>query len=308
MASSKEPNVLISWSGPLSLELATELRKWLPLVVGDAVPWVSSEDIQKGAGWPSELNNALALCKCSVVVLTESNRTSPWILFEAGAIFKALPTNRLFTVLCDLVPSQIPGPLTQFQATPFEKTEMLKFCRSISMTLIDEIDARLDTHFETYWPKLETAGTQALKRHHNATPPTPEPDAQSIVSEEILTTVRELRRAQLVMNERIRLIDERAQAAPPSAPVAEGLFGVHDEPRTLRLSRAAMTKFSEASPDARDSIRADMIFVGTLLRKDPGLWRNVSFVDGDNWRFHISMVHGTTKPIFIVDEFQSKSL
>jgi len=51
--------IFISWSGSLSRRVAEILRDWLPNVLQAVEPYVSSEDIDKGARWSVDISNEL---------------------------------------------------------------------------------------------------------------------------------------------------------------------------------------------------------------------------------------------------------
>src|SRR5690349_16026128 len=81
-------NVVLSWSGSRSREVARAFREWLPKVVQTARPWMSETDIEKGAVWSKEIAQRLGSCRAGVSFVTHDNRSAPWLVFEAGAMLK----------------------------------------------------------------------------------------------------------------------------------------------------------------------------------------------------------------------------
>jgi hypothetical protein len=79
-------DILLSWSGGSSHEVALSLRAWFQEVLPGCQPWVSSEDIAKGRRWSDALHDQLARAKVTVVCITPENVSSPWIYYEAGFI------------------------------------------------------------------------------------------------------------------------------------------------------------------------------------------------------------------------------
>lgn len=149
--------VFISWSGPLSQKLGEALRNWLPSALQFVKPYFSPEDIEKGAKWGSEISKELETSNIGVICLTRDNTEKPWILFEAGALSKSLEKSRVCTLLFDVDPSDVKGPLTSFQATRFLRDD---FKRLFCVINAAAGDSRLETPvlenvFDMWWPKLE---------------------------------------------------------------------------------------------------------------------------------------------------------
>lgn len=118
--------VLISWSGERSKQVAELIRDWLKGVLQNAKPWMSSEDIDRGAVWFDKLNGKLSTAKFGILCLCQANKDSSWILFEAGALAKGLSTARVCPFLIDLESSEVTGPLAQFNHARPEKAEFFK--------------------------------------------------------------------------------------------------------------------------------------------------------------------------------------
>jgi hypothetical protein len=165
-------DIFISWSGPRSGALAEALKKWLPKIVNEFKPWLSSADIDKGTRWGSEVAGKLATSKAGIICLTPNNLTAPWILFEAGALSKTLENTFVCPLLVGLEPSDVTGPLAQFQATKATEDHILPLLKTLNRALGE--GAMPDTHieevFDVWWPKL-AAQVKALPEDGRAERP-----------------------------------------------------------------------------------------------------------------------------------------
>ena len=93
--------VFISWSGHRSGAVASALQLWIPRVIQFVRPWISSQSIDAGSRWSSEIAGALEETRLGVICLTSENLSSPWILFEAGALSKAVTETLVIPYLLD---------------------------------------------------------------------------------------------------------------------------------------------------------------------------------------------------------------
>ncbi|MPT22560.1 MAG: TIR domain-containing protein, partial [Starkeya sp.] len=108
--------VFLSWSGELSEQIAQIYRTWIPSVLQAAKPYFSPKDIEKGKKWSSEIEKELHSSSICLIFLTKENINSSWIMFEAGAVSKSIGPSHVCPILFDLDPTDITGPLSQFQA------------------------------------------------------------------------------------------------------------------------------------------------------------------------------------------------
>ncbi|MGB9199026.1 MAG: toll/interleukin-1 receptor domain-containing protein [Terriglobales bacterium] len=150
-------DIFISWSGPRSRAVAEALKEYLPIIVNDFNPWLSSADIDKGARWSSDLSAALATAKAGIICLTPNNLTAPYILFESGAISKTVDKPFVCTLLIGIEPSDVSGPLAQFQATKPTKDDLLQLLKTLNKALGASAikEAQVHATFELVWPKLQ---------------------------------------------------------------------------------------------------------------------------------------------------------
>lgn len=182
--------VFISWSGDTSKSIAEALRAWLPSVLQAVKPYFSPDDIAKGSRWSSEIAKELEECQVGLLCLTTSNLEAPWLMFEAGALSKSLSAARVCPLLFGVDPSDVKGPLVQFQAAPFSKEEMKKAVKTMNLELgASALSADvLENVFEKWWPELESKVEKILAEIPDSKKKSVRSDRD--ILEEILARVR----------------------------------------------------------------------------------------------------------------------
>ncbi len=186
--------IFISWSGECSKALAEALREWLPGVIQAVKPYFTPDDVTKGSRWNTEISKELEESRVGLICLTRDNLREPWIMFEAGALSKNLDKSRVCPILFGVEPTDIKGPLVQFQAAKFKKEDIKKVVKMINRELGEAglTQGVLDSVFEMWWPKLDETVKEVLSGVH-------EDKGNSVRSErdileEILALSRSLRR------------------------------------------------------------------------------------------------------------------
>jgi hypothetical protein len=151
--------IFISWSGPRSHIIAETLRTWLTDVIHLLEPWISSQDIDKGVRWASNIAGQLEESRIGIICITKENIDAPWILFEAGALAKTLERTFVCTYLLDVKPIELKGPLVQFQATIANEDDTLRMLRTINKALGEKArsNEQLEKAFRKWWPELKKA-------------------------------------------------------------------------------------------------------------------------------------------------------
>ena len=150
-------DVFISWSGEKSRKAAEAFRSWLPSVIQALNPYFTPKDIDKGQRWSQDIAGKLNDSLFGIILVTKENIHAPWILFEAGALSKNVGASHLCPVLLDLKPTDLSGPLAQFQASKFDKEDIRKLLGSINTALGEKQlqENTLYTVFDKWWPDLE---------------------------------------------------------------------------------------------------------------------------------------------------------
>jgi len=196
--------LFIGWSGDLSHRTALQLREWLPVVLPFLKPWVSSVDTPKGSHWASELASELEGANAGIICIVPANLDKPWLNFEAGALSnKTVAQTQVHPFLLGLTPSELRGPLSQFQATSFDKEEVRKLVVTLNVAAGEAaLDSeRLNSNFETCWPDLERrlapiVADEAADGNETEAEPGVESSSSGELSEEYLSVLRVIVEAQ----------------------------------------------------------------------------------------------------------------
>ena len=241
-------NVFISWSGSRSHAVAKVLQDWVQAVIQAARPWLSSSDIDRGAMWATEISSQLQTSSIGIFCLTAENKSAPWILFEAGAVAKGVQSGRICTLLIDLEPVDITGPLAMFNHTTISREDMLRLARTLNSALGE---ARLSEQhllraFEAHWDFFQKGVAAALEANP-AGKAEPKRTEASLLGE-ILDLVR-------TQGHRLARLEQQSPLAwPIGALTASAKGGLLDFPDSEAESKP---------PSEVDALRA---FQDTLLR------------------------------------------
>jgi hypothetical protein len=159
--------VFISWSGSYGKGFAEILRNWLPSVLQAVKPFFSANDIAHGARWAAEVGTELEAANVGIVILTKDSITAPWLMFEAGALSKHVGRSKVVPLLLDLEPSEVVGPLVQFQCSTVEEGNLKRLLRMLNSELGDKAlsDSVLESVFAKWWPELRDAFASLPRMH-----------------------------------------------------------------------------------------------------------------------------------------------
>jgi hypothetical protein len=223
-------NVFLSWSGSKSEAIAEILKKYLPSIINQVKPWLSSRQIDAGARWSAEIAKSLEQSNVGILCVTADNQTAPWILFEAGAISKVTNVGLAIVVRIDLKASEVLPPLSQFQSISLEREDIWKMITTINnagSTLVPE--TTLQTTFDALWSRISAEIEGALSAHATKAPAR---RADHEMIEELLELVRRQDVANQLLVSRTALIDLRLEQKEQrdalgitSASAYSGLYG-----------------------------------------------------------------------------------
>lgn len=247
--------VFLSWSGERSHDVAQAFHDWLPTVLQEVDPFLSTKSIKKGATWLNEIREALSASNgVGLFFLTAQAITSPWLLFEAGGI-AALGERRVCTVLVDLQTAELEPPLSLFQWTSLNPDDVRKLVEDLNTQLSKPLSPNiLDKSFGRAWPELEArlkelpsaVALEAKKRK------TPEQDASHLAIENVLESLRRIENRIGAVELHQRNLSKSAESLPSSAGLSE--YGI----------AGAIRRGEVASPPGLGTIAASLAHSPTL--------------------------------------------
>lgn len=155
-------HIFLSWSGQQSSQIASEFKDFLLQILPNLEVYLSTQEIAAGERWIDSIGKNLEVCSYGLLFLTSSNKESPWILFEAGALSKNFDASRVVPILCGIGDTDLVGsPLSQFQNKKLGKEEIWQLVLGINDSDPKPIDRdRLKRSFDAFWndtsSKLDT--------------------------------------------------------------------------------------------------------------------------------------------------------
>jgi len=198
--------VFISVSGPLSTCIGIAIRNALSTYFSSINTWIAIKDIDKGKSWRTVLIEGLTKQSAGIVVLTARNQSSPWILYEAGAIAAMSGHDRVWTVLVDLKASDITGPLAISQHTLLQEHELTSLASVIEKYTDRPRDGDdLKRVSELFAKEIMTKAKECLTNPQNkeeGTSTIPPRDKDEVLGD-VLEVVRDIQRQQSEMASRL---------------------------------------------------------------------------------------------------------
>lgn len=207
--------IFLSWSGDTSKQLATFLKTWIEQIIQASEPWISA-DIEKGKQWNDEIVRQLNESKVGIICLTKDNLNSPWILFEAGALSKSTDSY-VCTLLLDITPTDVSTPLSTFQSTNINKSDIHKLLSTINDAIGKSGGKSLNgdtlkSLFETFYPRLEEEVAKIIESNKSSQPKQIRSDRELL--EEVVIRLRKISEgsdANLLEKEAHSILDAYAQ-------------------------------------------------------------------------------------------------
>jgi hypothetical protein len=184
--------VFVSWSGKYSKEVANILKTYIPCMLQGLDVFMSQHDLESGERWSNKLANELSASDFGIICLSDTNLNNPWILFEAGALTKQFDGKACSLLLNGLSPTDVSGPLSQFQNKTFTEEDVYKLICDLNKQIEPPIaEVQLKLIFDKWYPDILAKYNSVTKNRSDPNPNATQRDDRSLL-EEILTRVRGL--------------------------------------------------------------------------------------------------------------------
>jgi hypothetical protein len=154
--------IYLSWSGTLSKQVAELFAKYLSMASPSFDVW-SSQSIEAGMNWNSQIVDALKSCDAILMFVTHNN--SSWMMFEAGMAHSL--GKLLIPITVGVTPSDLTGPIAQFQSVNIESSAAINNLIQMLLDKNDEsYDSRLNSihKWETSYSSLQSELNSLLKK------------------------------------------------------------------------------------------------------------------------------------------------
>jgi hypothetical protein len=248
----------------VSKQVALALRDWLPSVIQAIEPWMSSEDIEKGARWSSDIAKQLENTAAGIICVTPDNRDEPWLNFEAGALSKKVANEMVCPYLFRLKPSGLTGPLVQFQASEASKEDTQKMIATLNRATAKPIpDDKLVEAFDLWWKRLEAK----LEAIPSATSPEPAKRKPEDMLEEVLGIVRDQSRSAQDILFKLAEMEAR-DLVRPASPYLAGYTPVNVPEYSNLAILASMTRPLSSQQDKPEESTKPYSKRTTMLTKE----------------------------------------
>lgn len=164
--------VFISWSGDTGKAAARAIGQSISDVFTCVEPWISAVDIQAGQQWFTELMTALEDSQFAIVCVTKRSLSSPWIMFESGALSAKFGSPKLVPLMLDCVAKDLVDPLARFNGVLFDEDSMHGLFASINESVGAPLARKaLSAAFKGIWTPLNAAIRDALEAERKALQP-----------------------------------------------------------------------------------------------------------------------------------------
>lgn len=220
---------------------------------------MSKNSIEKGARWSPEISKRLGDTSQAIVCVTRENQSAEWLNFEAGALAKATDS-RVRTLLVDITPADVTGPLSEFQHTlASNKEDVRELMASINNHCERPLtEAILDAVFEREWPafeaKVDEVSLLGRQSGGRGKPRRSDSDILAEILDRVRTSERTTQEQSSAISFLARQIDERMEH--DRRPILsrreyEELRLRDDEARRIAMERQRLEESEEAELSER---------------------------------------------------------